>query len=112
MAKYYPQEDQYLVVQLPNERLRAIIRRVVTDDAVIVEITSVPLSRTHTYKKGDYVACKRSVTDFGDVWAAVPEQAISLERLAEKIAEPKPKKKKPSVKKPTVKKPVVKKKGK
>ena len=88
MAKYFPQEDSYLIVQLPNERLRAIIRRVVTEDAVIVEITSIPLSRTHTYQKGDYVACRRTVTDFGDVWQSVAEQRISVDQVAQTIAEP------------------------
>lgn len=89
---YHPQEDQYLVVQLPGERLRALIRRVVTDDAVIVEITSVPLAKSHTYKRGDIVACRRDSTDFGDVWESVPDQRISIDKVAETIAPPKKKK--------------------
>lgn len=92
MAKYHPQEDSYLIVQLPNERLRAMIRRVVTDDAVIVELTSVPLARTHAYQRGDYVACRRKLTDLGEIWEAVAEQKISLEQVAEKVAAPKKKK--------------------
>jgi hypothetical protein len=99
---YHPQEDQYLVIQLPNERLRAMIRRVVTDDAVIVEITSVPLSRTHNYKKGDYVACRREKSDLGEAWASVAEQRISIDDLAQSVEQPK----KESAKKKTAKKPV------
>ena len=97
MAKYYPTEDAYLIVQLPNERLRGIIRRVVTEDAVIVEIMSIPLSRTHTYQRGDYVACRRKDTALGDVWETVAEQRISIEKVTKKekalVKTPKTKKK-------------------
>lgn len=108
--KYMPEEDKYLIVQLPNERLRAIIRRVVTNDAVIVEITSVPLTRTHDYQKGDYVACRRKKNDFGEVWESVAEQKISIEQIAEKeIKKDKESKSKKVVPKKTKKKLPVKK---
>lgn len=98
MAKFMPAEDGYLIVQLPNERVRAQIRRVVTDDAVIVEITSIPLAKTHNHQRGDLVGCRRKETAFGEVWEAVAEQKISIDRLAEQVAPKKPKmvkKKKP-----------------
>lgn len=94
MAKYHPVEDSYIIVQLPNERLRAIIRRVVNDDAIIVEVVSIPLARTHNYQRGDYVACRRIDTSLGEIWEAVAEQRISVEKLAEKISDPKKAKKK------------------
>jgi hypothetical protein len=108
MAKFHPAEDGYLIVQLPNEKLRAVIRRVVTDDAVIVEITSLPLTRLHNYQRGDYVACRRKDTALGEIWEAVSEQKISIEQMAEKEMSSreveKPKKLKKKDKKKKVKK--------
>ena len=89
-----------------------MIRRVVTDDAVIVEITSIPLARTHNYKRGDYIACRRKKTPLGEVWEAVEEQRISVEEVAEKeekstqIKKQKPAKKTPNKTKATAKKKV------
>ena len=103
MAKFHPSEDVYIIVQLPSERLRAIIRRVVTDDAVIVELTSIPLARTHNYQRGDYVACRRKDTALGEIWEAVAEHKISIEQVAKKeekaVKAVKPKKKKVAKKK-------------
>lgn len=100
MAKYIPQEETYIVVQLPGEKLRAMIKRVVTEDAIIVELTSVPLAKSHTYQRGDYIACRRQKTSLGEEWEAVREQRISIEEVAEKeekaakVAMPKKKKSK------------------
>lgn len=84
MPKFTPEEDKYLIINLPGERLRAIIRRVVTNDAVIVEVTSIPLAKSHQYKRGDYVACRRDDTEYGESWRAVEEQRISVDELAQK----------------------------
>lgn len=84
MPEYMPEEDGYLIAQLPGERLRAIIRQVVTPDAVIVEITSIPLTKSHTYKRGDYVACRRNKGVGMEEWKAVEEQRISIQDLVDK----------------------------
>lgn len=82
MSEYIPAEDGYLIASLPGERVRAQIRQVVTKDAVIVELTSIPLAKSHNYKRGDYVACRRTQDDTGNIWKAVEEQKISIEQLA------------------------------
>lgn len=84
MPEYIPAENGYLIAQLPGERLRAIIRQVVTPDAVIVELTSIPLAKSHTYKRGDYVACRRNHVMGTEEWKAVEDQRISIEDLVEK----------------------------
>lgn len=93
MTSYQPQEDTYLIADLPGERVRAMIRRVVTQDAVIVELTSIPLAKSHTYQRGDYVALRRKDTGLGEAWEAVREQKISIEEVAAEV-KPKAKKKK------------------
>lgn len=95
MTAYQPQEDTYLIADLPGERVRAMIRRVVTADAVIVELTSIPLAKSHTYTRGDYVALRRKDTSLGEIWEAVREQKISIEKVASEVRPtPKAKKKK------------------
>lgn len=92
---YQPQEDTYLIADLPGERVRAMIRRVVTPDAVIVELTSIPLAKSHSYQRGDYVALRRKATGLGEIWEAVREQKISIEEVAAEVKPaPKAKKKK------------------
>lgn len=103
MPQFHPAENGYLIVQLPGERLRAIIKRVVNDNAVIVELTSMPLKGMHNYKRGDFLACRRKETALGEIWEAVADNKISIEQIVEQEEKAakvdKPKKKKAKKKK-------------
>ena len=88
--KFIPQVDADLTVVLPGETLRAKVRRVVNPDTVVVELTSAPMTRSHTYRKGDIVACQRDRGLGGEIWVAVEQR-----RAMPRIPAEQPKKEKP-----------------
>ena len=77
--------------------MRCPVRRVVSDDAVLVEITSPPVSRAHFFRFGDVIGCRRRVVNSRDVWEAQPEREFLAEQQRLIEAE--------RVRKPTAKKP-------
>ena len=79
-GKFLPQVEGFVVVQLPGETLRCPVRRVVSDDAVLVEITSPPVSRAHFFRFGDVIGCRRRVVNSRDVWEAQPEREFLAEQ--------------------------------
>lgn len=75
---FTPNVDDYLIVQLPGERVRAVVREIVKKDkdAVLVELVSAPMAKGHSYQKGDIVAARRRKDTFGqDEWAAVNDRS-------------------------------------
>jgi hypothetical protein len=88
-----PQEGLKIVVDLPGERTLAHIRKVVNNDAVVVELTSVLFGKGgHQWRKGDLVAVRRTAHEIdGEIWAAVNDRQLRTEELASRLAEePKP----------------------
>ena len=84
MAKFIPQEGNYLTVTLPGEILRAIVLKKINDDTVIVEIATEPLSKlSHSFKFRDIVVCKRQRGLFGEDWVAKQAGGASIETLIE-----------------------------
>ena len=84
MAKFIPTEGNYLTVTLPGEILRAIVVKVITNDTVIVEIATEPLSKlSHSFKFRDIVVCKRQRGLFGEDWVAKQAGGASIETLIE-----------------------------
>jgi hypothetical protein len=96
MNTYQPVVGGSLVVDMPGERLPAIVQDVVSDDVVIVEIAAQPLIRgTHFYKLGDVLWCKRSRSVLGDKWEVTeqrPHIATPPKPRAKPKAKPKAKK--------------------
>ncbi|HXZ02289.1 MAG TPA: hypothetical protein VEI03_20005 [Stellaceae bacterium] len=76
-----------VTVDLGGERMRCIVRKVLDEDTVILEITGVPMSRNHGHKQGDFVGARRQRgLHGGDEWKAVNERIINeieRRRLAE-----------------------------
>jgi hypothetical protein len=70
-----PREGQMLVVDLPGERLRTEVVRVVNPDVVIVELAWQPMAKTHQYGLGDMVPVRRDHGPLGEeVWRAFRPQ--------------------------------------
>lgn len=69
---WVPKEGQNLLIELPNERLMAVVAKVVSPDVVICELTEPPLmfGKTHHYTKGQFVPCERAETPMEIVWRA------------------------------------------
>lgn len=57
-----------LTVELPGERLRTIIKDVISPFKVVVEITSLPMTKNHDYITGDHVECHLEVNALGSQW--------------------------------------------
>lgn len=81
---YKPTIDTYLTIDLPGEKLRAVVRKILTPNKVVIELTGCPLAKSHQYKKDDFVACKRTQGIFGETWEAI-ESKPNLEDFVEKI---------------------------
>lgn len=70
MSRFLPRIGEDLTVVLPSETMRARITRVVDADTVIVEIGQ-PFMKTHNYRRGDLVACRRTPGVLGETWQAI-----------------------------------------
>jgi hypothetical protein len=85
---FVPEVDKWLVVQLPGERMRAMVRGVPDDDTAIVELMLVPLQhRSHRYKKGDYVPCRRKFTGLEEIWESVDERQLAMAQAIKRLRE-------------------------
>ncbi len=76
---FIPWVDEPLVIQLPGERVRGLVRGVPDDNTAIVELVVPTLNnRTHRYKKGDYVPCRRTQTGLEEIWMAIDERQLEM----------------------------------
>jgi hypothetical protein len=66
-----PEARALLVVDLGGETMRCIVREVVDDDTVIVEVHKQPFSRNHSRRQGDMVGALRKAGLMGETWQAV-----------------------------------------
>lgn len=85
---FIPEVDEPLVIQLPGERVRGLVRGVPDDNTAIVELVVPPLnSKSHRYRMKDYVPCRRRHNGLEEIWEAVDERqmemAAALKRLQE-----------------------------
>jgi hypothetical protein len=74
---FVPAAGSHLIVALPGESLRCTVRRVVDPDTAIVELPQ-PLTRNHTYRRGDIVACERTSGMLGETWTVMELRAATL----------------------------------
>lgn len=96
---WLPKIDADLTVDLPGERLRASVRRIVDEDTVIVELTSGPMAKTHTYRKGDLIAVRRTAAPFNqEMWTVVEERRAFIPPELEKTNAPRTRKQRASKK--------------
>lgn len=111
---FAPKVDDYMVVQLPGESMRCVVERIVSPDAVIVRIVSVPMAKSHNFRFDQTVGVRRRVINGRDVWEGqndrefLAEQArinpTPVKEAAKTKAKPKSKPKPKPVKKPVKKK--------
>lgn len=85
---FIPQAGSFLVISLPGETMRAKVDRVVSRNTVIVTL-SQPMAKSHTYRLGDIVACRRTpAPEFGsETWNAI-EIAKAPPEIPPEIPEP------------------------
>lgn len=71
-----PTVDQNLTVHLPGEIMQAVVVQVVDRDRVVVELDSTPMSRSHTYRKGDRPGARRRQQHGIDIWEVVDDRSF------------------------------------
>lgn len=82
---YVPLQNTHLTIALPGELLRAIVKKVVTEDAAIVEIVSEPLAKSHHYRCGQIIAVRRLKNIFGEEWTVADKPYPSVEQIEKGI---------------------------
>lgn len=74
---YEPKAGQTITIELPDERTRAVIERVISDEAVIVKLLTFTTSKSHNYRKGDMVPCRFQALDMGvPGWRAISDREL------------------------------------
>jgi hypothetical protein len=72
-----------LTVDLGGEAMRCLVRLVVDENTVVVEITGVCMSKNHPFRQGDFVAANRARHMGGhDTWNATSRNAVDEAQYA------------------------------
>ncbi|HEY1806006.1 MAG TPA: hypothetical protein VGG45_16150 [Terracidiphilus sp.] len=90
MSDYQPKIDDIITVELPDERTRGKIVKVVSPQMVIAQLEHFTTgSKSHPYKKGDFIPCRYQVGQPMNLkgWYAVPQSELDA---AEEAPEPEP----------------------
>lgn len=78
--KFNPVVGSMIVVQLPGETMRCPIQRVVSPDAVVVKIDTVPMAKSHNFRFDTTVGVRRRLQDGRDVWEAQTDRDFLAEQ--------------------------------
>lgn len=75
---YEPKVGDTITVELPDERTRATVERVISDEAVIAKIASFTTNnKSHNYKRHDLIACRFGGTSMNARgWKVVSDQEL------------------------------------
>ena len=76
--RYKPQVGHQITLDLPGERVRAEIKGVVNDDAVVCVVISTPIAKTpHGVVKDDTVCARRAENSIGmECWSMITEREM------------------------------------
>lgn len=77
---FVPRAGDYLVVQLPGERIRCPIERVINTDTVIFRIDSPPMAKTHQFQFEQNYGARRRLLNGRDFWEAQYEREFLAEQ--------------------------------
>ena len=73
-----PHVGDTVLVELPGERMRAVVAKVLSPFVIIVELTDLPLmcNKSHHHEKGAFVPCERVKSNIDTIWRAfIPSPA-------------------------------------
>lgn len=98
MTMFMPHEGNMLVIALPGERLRSTVEKVIDDNTVVVHLAYMPMAKSHTYRMGQRVRCRRGSDGFQEIWEALSVEPPELWLVPSDLPKPEPKKPEPRVK--------------
>lgn len=75
---YEPKPGDIITIELPDERTRGTVQKVISDTAVIAKLDHYTTGKgSHSYKKGDLVACKFEMLGMTvPGWRVVPQHEL------------------------------------
>lgn len=77
-STYEPKVGDTITLELPDERTRAVIERVVAPDAAIAKLNTYTTSKSHNYRKGDLVACRYEVLGMNQAgWRVMSDRELA-----------------------------------
>lgn len=84
-AHYEPKVGDAITVELPDERTRAEVIKVISDTAVIAKLSTYTTSKSHNYRKGDLVPLRFQTLDMNiPGWRAVTQHEMDEADAASK----------------------------
>lgn len=108
--RFTPAVGSYVVVQMPGETMRVLVKKIISDDAILIYVDSVPMAKTHNFGFERTYGARRRSRNGRDVWEPQQDREFLAEQAHMMTAEeaaPKPRKRLP----PEALKPAVRKKG-
>lgn len=85
--KFIPEFDTVLVVTFPGETIRCPVKKVISTDAVLIHVSTPPMTKGHSFDFDKMYGARRRMRDGRDFWEAQKDQ----EFLAEQFRDLKPK---------------------
>jgi len=80
-TKFIPRVGGYLIVQLPGESMRCLVKEVIDDDTAFVLIESAPIARgQHTFQFNEIYGVRRRTQNSRDFWEMQTEHAFLREQ--------------------------------
>lgn len=74
---YEPKVGDTITVELPDERTRATVEKVISDTAVIARLQHYMTSKSHNYKKDELIACRFETLSMGiNGWRVMSEREL------------------------------------
>lgn len=77
---FVPKAGDHLVVQLPGERIRCPVERVIDTDTVIFRIDSPPMAKSHQFQFDRNYGARRRLQNGRDFWEAQYEREFLAEQ--------------------------------
>lgn len=88
--RYEPKVGDIITIELPDERTRGQIERVISDDAVIAKLMVFTTGRDHQYRKGDLIPCRfDGLSMNAQGWRVVSQREMDEAEAAREAAKPK-----------------------
>jgi hypothetical protein len=75
-ARFVPEVEGKVVIDLPGERVLAEVRVVVDENHIVVVLLAPPMAQGTMYRKGDVVPCERKDGPLGEHWEALDERRL------------------------------------
>ena len=78
--RYLPEMGSMLSVQFPGEVIRCTVKKIISPDAVLILVDSVPMAKSHTFEFDKMYGVRRRFQDGKDIWVAQKDDEFLAEQ--------------------------------